>query len=52
VSGVFRWIASRFSDCREYEFELLAVGVSGDLAYTVGFERATWSIDGGPGRRA
>jgi ketosteroid isomerase-like protein len=50
VSGVFRWIASRFSDCREYEFELLASGVSGDLAYTVGFERATMSIDGGPAR--
>jgi ketosteroid isomerase-like protein len=50
VSGIFRWIASRFSDCREYEFELLAAGVSGDLAYTVGFERATMSIDGAPAR--
>src|SRR4051812_11258612 len=34
VSDRFRSIASRFSDCREYEFELLAAGVSGDLAYT------------------
>jgi ketosteroid isomerase-like protein len=50
VSGLFRWIASRFSDCREYEFELLAAEVSGDLAYTVGFERATMSMDGGPAR--
>ncbi len=48
VSGIFRWVASQFSDCREYEFELLAAGVSGDLAYTVGFERATMSIAGGP----
>jgi ketosteroid isomerase-like protein len=48
VSDRFRSIASRFSDCREYEFELLAAGVSGDLAYTVGFERATMSLDGGP----
>jgi ketosteroid isomerase-like protein len=50
VSAMFRWIASRFSDCREYEFELLAAEVSGDLAYTVGFERATMSIDGDPAR--
>ena len=48
ISDRFRSIASRFSDCREYEFELLAAGVSGDLAYTVGFERATMSVDGGP----
>jgi ketosteroid isomerase-like protein len=48
VSGMMRWIASRFSDGRDYEFELLAAGVSGDLAYTVGFERSTMSIDGGP----
>src|SRR5919206_483891 len=39
VSGMMRWIALRFSDCGEYEFELVAAGVSGDLAYTVGFER-------------
>ena len=48
LSEIFRWIASQFSDCREYEFELLAAGVSGELAYTVGFERATMSIGGGP----
>jgi ketosteroid isomerase-like protein len=48
ISDRFRSIATRFSDCREYEFELLAAGVSGDLAYTVGFERATMSLDGGP----
>ena len=48
ISDRFRSIASRFSDCREYEFELLAAGVSGDLAYTVGFERATMSLDRGP----
>lgn len=48
ISDRFRSIATRFCDCREYEFELLAAGVSGDLAYTVGFERATMSLDGGP----
>ncbi|MEV4261197.1 nuclear transport factor 2 family protein [Kribbella sp. NPDC049584] len=50
VSEVFQWISSQFSDCTEYEFELLAAGVSGDLAYTVGFERSTMSIAGGPAR--
>lgn len=48
VSRTFRWVASRFSDCTAYSFELVAAGASGDLAYTVGFERATLSVDGGP----
>jgi ketosteroid isomerase-like protein len=48
VSEAFRWVASRFSNCTAYDFELLAAGVSGDLAYTVGYERSTVSRDGGP----
>jgi ketosteroid isomerase-like protein len=48
VSQTFRWVASRFSNCTAYSFELLAAGASGDLAYTVGFERADLSVDGGP----
>ncbi len=32
VSRIFRWVASRFSDPRAYDFELVAAGVSGDLA--------------------
>ena len=48
VSRTFRWVASRFSDCAAYDFELVAAGVSGDLAYTVGFERSVVAIDGGP----
>jgi len=47
VSRAFRWVASRFSNCTAYDFELLAAGVSGDLAYTVGYERATFSVDNG-----
>ena len=43
-----RWIASRFSNCRTYEYELLAAGASGDLAYTVGYENYEASRDGGP----
>ncbi len=29
VSRAFRWMASRFSDCTAYRFELVAAGVSG-----------------------
>jgi ketosteroid isomerase-like protein len=48
VSSTFRWLAnrfSRFSDLRDYEFELVAAGASADLAYTVGFERKTVVAD-------
>ena len=47
VSRTFRWVASRFSDCAEYSFELVAAGVSGDIAYTVGYEHSAASTDGG-----
>jgi hypothetical protein len=45
---VFRWLATRFSNCTDYRFELVAAGASGDLAYTVGYEHITVSMDGGP----
>ena len=48
VSRISRWIASRFSDCASYSFDLVAAGVSGDLAYTVGYEHSVLSFDGGP----
>ncbi len=48
VSRDFRWIASRFSDCTAYRFELVAAGVSSDLAYTVGYEHISASMDGVP----
>jgi ketosteroid isomerase-like protein len=48
VSRTFRWVASLFSDCRDYRFELVAAGVSGDLAYTVGYENSVRSWRGGP----
>ena len=48
VSETFRWLAARFSDLADYDFELVAAGASGDLAYTVGYERHSVSIDGGP----
>ena len=48
VSRTFHWVADRFSDCTAYSFDLVAGGASGDLAYTVGYERSTRSLDGGP----
>jgi len=48
VSETFRWVASRFSDCQDYRFDLVAAGTSGDLAYTVGYEHSVVSVAGAP----
>jgi ketosteroid isomerase-like protein len=48
VTQAFHWLATRFSNLTDYRFELVAAGASGDLAYTVGYEHITFSIDGGP----
>ena len=37
-----------FSDCRSYSFELIAADVSGDMAYTVGFEHTQALVNGEP----
>lgn len=44
----FKLLASRFSNCTQFEFEVAAAGASGDLAYTVGYERTSVSVDGKP----
>ena len=48
VSGTLRWLASRWSNCTDYRFELVAAGVSEDLAYVVGFEHIANSVNGVP----
>jgi ketosteroid isomerase-like protein len=48
VSRIFRSIASRWSACTDQRVELLAAGVSGDLAYTVELEHTSVSVDGVP----
>jgi SnoaL-like domain len=35
-------------ELQAYDFELVAAGVNGDLAYTVGYEYSEVSRDGGP----
>jgi ketosteroid isomerase-like protein len=39
VRQAFRWLATRFANLTDYRFELVAAGASGDLAYTLGYER-------------
>ena len=49
VSELFQRLASRFSGGYEsWDFELVHAAVSGDVAYTVGYERSVVSIDNGP----
>ena len=50
VSQSFHWLASRFTDFNALTVELVAAGVSGDLSYTVGYERSTGSVNGRPVR--
>ena len=45
---MFRNVASWFSDSSEYDFEVIAAGASGDLAYTVGYEHNRVKVDGEP----
>ena len=46
VEPMFRTVASWFSDSRDYRFDLVAAGASGDLAYTVGYEHNQVRVDG------
>jgi ketosteroid isomerase-like protein len=48
VSEAFRRVASVYSDATPVGFEVLAAGVSGDLAYLVGYERGEASVAGAP----
>jgi ketosteroid isomerase-like protein len=42
----FDWVASRFRNCTSYRFEVVAAGLSGDLAYVAGFEHTTAEVEG------
>lgn len=48
LEPIFRKVAASFSDSAEYEFEVIAAGASGDLAYTVGYEHNRVKVDGEP----
>jgi ketosteroid isomerase-like protein len=48
LSGTFRRVAASFSDVSDFSFEVEAAGVSGELAYSIGYERFHGSIGGRP----
>src|SRR4029453_12750179 len=48
LSEIFPWVASRFSNGRDFRFDVEVVHVNGDTAYTLGFERFNGSIAGRP----
>ena len=48
MTDAMRWVGSRFTGADAVDLEHLVIATSGDLAYTVGFERSHVSIDGGP----
>jgi ketosteroid isomerase-like protein len=48
VTRTFEHLARTFTDCASFDFEIVAAGVSGDLAYTVAYEYTTASINGAP----
>ena len=49
VTETFRWVGGRFSGGQLIPEDTIAFA-SGDLAYTVGFERGEVSVDDGPTR--
>src|SRR5262245_10160343 len=48
LSQKFSDLASWFSDVSDFRFDVETVNVTGDMAYTVGYERFTGSIKGRP----
>ncbi|MFI9155862.1 nuclear transport factor 2 family protein [Streptomyces sp. NPDC053367] len=48
LDRLFAALARTFSDCTSYAFDLQAYDVVGDMAYTVGLEHTSASVDGRP----
>ncbi len=48
VDELFTYLAESFSACTSYSLDIVAADVVGDMAYTVGYERSSLSIDGVP----
>jgi ketosteroid isomerase-like protein len=48
LSETFPRVVSWLSDVSDFRYEVEVVGVSGDMAYTVGYERFNGSISGRP----
>ena len=50
VTDTMHWVGSRFTGADAVNVEHTVIASSGDLAYTVGFERVHVSVDGQPPR--
>lgn len=46
VERLFETVASWFSESEDFDFEVIAAGASGDLAYTVGYEHNRVKVEG------
>jgi ketosteroid isomerase-like protein len=46
--ALFRSLASRFTDGRRFDVEIVAADVVGQMAYTAAYEDSVASFDGGP----
>ena len=46
IESTFDWVASRFQECRRFEYEVVAAGASGDLGYLVAYEHVTATVRG------
>lgn len=44
IAPIFEMLASRFSNCESFEYEVIAAGVGGDLAYIAGVEHTTAAV--------
>ena len=48
LSRTFRWVASNISNVSDFRYDVEVAEVSGDMAYTIGYERFSGSIGGRP----
>lgn len=48
LDDLFTGLGQSFSECTSYSFELQSYDVVGDMAYTVGLEHTSASVDGQP----
>jgi ketosteroid isomerase-like protein len=44
IGPTFDWLASSFSNCESFDYEVIAAGASGDLAYIAGIEHTTTRV--------
>ncbi len=51
IRPAFEWLATQFSNCEFFEYEVVAADASGNLGYVVGIEHTTVSIGGRPPQR-